>query len=221
MIQNDFAGVALVYIYVAILLIVSEKLMKKYPTAGRKFLHIMTGNIAFLLLIFQTREIMAFIAAGPFIFLTFLMSPHTPIKSIRGKTSAAGHGMGLVYYSVAWTILAYVFFDYKVVIAIGILAMSYGDGFASLIGSRYGKKKYDIYGYQKSYIGSISMFVSSFIMFIVALLFYEFTITLKVIVILAIIALSSMVAEMITPKGLDNLSVPFIASIYFYLALIM
>jgi dolichol kinase len=221
MIQNDFAGVALVYIYVAILLIVSEKLMKKYPTAGRKFLHIMTGNIAFLLLIFQTREIMAFIAAGPFILLTFLMSPHTPIKSIRGKTSAAGHGMGLVYYSVAWTILAYVFFDYKVVIAIGILAMSYGDGFASLIGSRYGKKKYDIYGYQKSYIGSISMFVSSFIMFIVALLFYEFTITLKVIVILAIIALSSMVTEMITPKGLDNLSVPFIASIYFYLALIM
>ena len=89
MIQNDFAGVALVYIYVAILLIVSEKLMKKYPTAGRKFLHIMTGNIGFLLLIFQTREIMAFIAAGPFILLTFLMSPHTPIKSIRGKTSVA------------------------------------------------------------------------------------------------------------------------------------
>lgn len=221
MIQNDFAGVALVYIYVAILLIISEKLLKKYPTVGRKFLHIMTGNIAFLLLIFQTREIMAFIAAGPFILFTFLMSPYTPIKSIRGKTSAAGHGMGLVYYAITWTILAYMFFDNKIVIAIGILAMSYGDGFASLIGSRYGKKKYDIYGYQKSYIGSISMFVFSFITFIVALLFYEFTITLKVIVILAIVALSSMVAELITPKGLDNLSVPFIASIYFYLALVM
>ena len=221
MIQNDLAGVALVYIYVAILLIVSEKLLNKYPTESRKFLHIMTGNIAFILLIFQTREIMAFLAAGPFIFLTFLMSPYTPIKSIRGKTSAAGHGMGLVYYAISWTILAYVFFDHKIVIAIGILAMSYGDGFASLIGSRYGKKRYDIYNDQKSYIGSISMFVFSFIMFIVALIFYEFTITMKVVVILIIIALLSTVAETITPKGLDNLSVPFIASIYFYLAMFL
>lgn len=221
MFQNDFAGVAFVYIYVAILLIISEKLLNKYPTIGRKFLHIMTGNIAFLLPIFQTREIMAFYAAGPFIILTFLMSPYTPIKSIKGKTSAAGHGMGLVYYAISWTILAYVFFDYKIVIAIGILAMSYGDGFASLIGFRYGKKKYVIYNNQKSYTGSFSMFVFSFIMFIVALLFYEFTINLRVVIILAIIALLSMVAETITPKGLDNLSVPFIASICFYLAMFL
>jgi dolichol kinase len=220
MYQNDLTGVILVYLYVAILLIISEKLLKKHPTFGRKVLHIMTGNIAFILPIFQTRVIMAFIAAGPFIFLTFLISPHTPIKSIRAKTSAAGHGMGLVYYSIAWTILAYVFFDDKVVIAIGILAMSYGDGFASVIGSKYSKKKFEIFGNQKSYIGSISMFVFSLIMFIVALLFYEFSITLKIMIILVIIAFSSMIAEVITPKGLDNLSVPFITSIYFYIALI-
>lgn len=221
MIQNDFAGVAIVYIYVAIMLVITEKLLKKNPTFGRKILHIMVGNIAFLLPIFQTREVMAFMAAGPFIIFTFLMSPYTPIKSIRGKTSAAGHGMGLVYYAITWTILAYVFFDDMVVIAIGILAMSYGDGFASLLGSKYGKKKYNIYADQKSYVGSISMFVFTFIMFIVALLFYDFTITMKVIFMLVIVALSSTVAEMITPKGLDNLSVPFIASIYFYLAIIM
>ena len=113
MYQNDLVGLILVYIYVAMLLLISEKLLKKYPIFGRKVLHVMTGNIAFLLPIFQTREIMAFLAAGPFIFLTFLMSPHTPIKSIKAKTSAAGHGMGLVYYSIAWTTLAFVFFDNK------------------------------------------------------------------------------------------------------------
>jgi dolichol kinase len=219
MYQNDLTGVLLVYIYVAILLIISEKILDKYPKFGRKVLHIMTGNIAFLLPIFQTREIMAFIAAGPFIFLTFLMSPHTPIKSIRAKTSAAGHGMGLVYYSIAWTILAYIFFEYKVVIAIGILAMSYGDGFASIIGTKYSKKKFEIFKNQKSYLGSFSMLLFSFIMFIIALLFYEVSVSFKIIIVILIIALSSMIAEVITPKGLDNLSVPFIASIYFYLAL--
>ncbi|KYK20778.1 phosphatidate cytidylyltransferase [Thermoplasmatales archaeon SG8-52-4] len=221
MIQNDFAGLALVYIYVAILLIISEKLLDKYPTFARKFLHIMTGNIAFLLPIFQTREIMAFLAAGPFILFTLLMSTYSPIKSIKGKTSSAGHGMGLVYYAVTWTILAYLFFDYKVVIAIGILAMSYGDGFASLIGSKYAKKRYKIYNDQKSYIGSFSMFAFSIIIFIVALIFYELDVNLEILFILVIIALSSTISEMITPKGLDNLSVPFIASIYFYVALFL
>lgn len=221
MIHSDIAGLALVYVYVAILLIISEKLLNKYPTFGRKFLHIMTGNIAFLLPVFQTREIMAFLAAGPFILFTFLMSPYSPIKSIKGKTSSAGHGMGLVYYSITWTILAYVFFDYKIVIAIGILAMSYGDGFASLIGSKYGKKKYKIYSNQKSYIGSISMFIFSIIVFIIALFFYEININLNIIFILIIIAFSSTIAEMLTPKGLDNLSVPFIASLYFYIAVFL
>lgn len=221
MIHSDIAGLALVYVYVAILLIISEKLLNKYPTFGRKFLHIMTGNIAFLLPVFQTREIMAFLAAGPFILFTFLMSPYSPIKSIKGKTSSAGHGMGLVYYSITWTILAYVFFDYKIVIAIGILAMSYGDGFASLIGSKYGKKKYKIYSNQKSYIGSISMFIFSIIVFIIALFFYEININLNIIFILIITAFSSTIAEMLTPKGLDNLSVPFIASLYFYIAVFL
>ena len=221
MYQNDLAGVLLVYIYVGILLVISERLLNKYPTYGRKFLHIMTGNIAFLLPIFQTRVVMVFLAAGPFILFTYFMSPHTPIKSIKGKTSAAGHGMGLVYYAISWTILAYLFFDDKIIIAIGILAMSYGDGFASLIGIKFGRKKYDIYGDQKSYIGSFSMFVFSFILFIIASIYYNFTITFELVIILVIIALSSTIAETITPKGLDNLSVPFLASMYFYLAMIL
>jgi dolichol kinase len=221
MYQNDLAGVLLVYIYVGILLVISERLLNKYPKYGRKFLHIMTGNIAFLLPIFQTRVVMVFLAAGPFILFTYLMSPHTPIKSIKGKTSAAGHGMGLVYYAISWTILAYLFFDDKIIIAIGILAMSYGDGFASLIGIKFGRKKYDIYGDQKSYIGSFSMFVFSFILFIIASIYYNFTITFELVIILVIIALSSTIAETITPKGLDNLSVPFLASMYFYLAMIL
>ena len=129
---NDIIGLIIVYLYVIVLLLVTEKLIKDL-SISRKVLHIMVGNIAFLLPVFVTREIITFIAAAPFIVLTFLMSPHTPIKSIRGKTSSAGHSMGLVYYSISWTVLAYLFFDNMVVIAIGIFAMSYGDGFASII----------------------------------------------------------------------------------------
>ena len=220
MIHSDFAGVALVYIYVAILLIITEKILDKHPEASRKILHIMVGNIAFLLPIFVTREVMAFAAAGPFILFTFLMSPYTPIKKIRGKTSAAGHGMGLVYYSITWTILAYLFFDNMVVIAIGILAMSYGDGFASIIGLKFGKKKYKIFGDKKSYAGSAAMFIFTFIATIVAILYYGISITPYIVLVLAFIALVAAIVEGLTPKGLDNFSVPFIAAFLYWLILL-
>lgn len=217
MIQSDFTGVALVYIYVAVLLILTEKLHDKYPVLSRKILHIMVGNIAFLLPIFETREIMAFVAAGPFIFLTFLMSPNTPIKSIRGKTSAAGHGMGLVYYSITWTILAYLFFDNMVVIAIGILAMSYGDGFASILGLKYGKKKYKIFSEEKSYVGSFVMFVMTFTTILVAILFYGILVTPYVLLVLLFITLIAALVEGLTPRGFDNLSVPFIVVFLYWI----
>ncbi len=220
MIQNDLVGVAIVYIYVAIMLIVTEKALHKYPSMSRKVLHIMVGNVAFLLPIFQTREVMVFLAAGPFIIFTFLMSPHTPIKSIRGKTSAAGHSMGLVYYSITWTVLAYVFFDNMVVIAIGILAMSYGDGFASIIGSKFGKRKFNIFGDEKSYIGSFSMFVFTLITMIVAVLFYEISLTFQHFMFLSLIALVGAVIEGITPRGFDNLSVPFVISFLYWFFII-
>ncbi len=209
MISSDIAGISLVYIYVAILLLITEKILDKYPTASRKILHIMVGNIAFLLPIFQTRATMAFLAAGPFILFTFLMSPYSPIKSIKGKTSGAGHGMGLVYYSIAWMVLAYLFFDHKEIIAIGILAMSYGDGFASLLGMKFGKRTYNIWGDEKSYIGSIMMLIFTFVMTIIALQFYGISIYDKLLI-LAYIALVATVTEAFSPKGLDNLSVPLL-----------
>lgn len=218
--QGDIAGVLLVYIYVAILLIVTEKLLDNYPEISRKVLHIMTGNIAFLLPIFVTKEVMAFLAAGPFIIFTFLMSPYTPIKKIRGKTSAAGHSMGLVYYSITWTILAFFFFDDMIIIAIAIFAMSYGDGFASIIGIKYGKRKYRVLGDEKSYIGSFTMFVFTFITTIVAVIYYDVGITNYLIISLLVISLAAAIVEGITPKGLDNLSVPFVVTaLYWFLVI--
>jgi len=219
--NGDILGLIFVYVYVAVLLVVSEKVLSKHPTISRKFLHIMVGNVAFILPVFVTREVMAFVAAGPFILFTFLMSPYTPIKSIKGRTSAAGHSMGLVYYAITWTILAYLFFDNMIVIAIGILAMSYGDGFASIMGVRFGHTRYKILDDEKSYVGSISMFLFTFVTIIVAVFYYDFVINQMEIFILVLISFIAALAEGITPKGLDNLSVPFLTAFLFWYIFIM
>lgn len=224
MLQGDVIGILVVYGYVTLLLAVTEKVLVKHPETSRKVLHIMVGNIAFLLPIFVTREMMAFVAAAPFIVLTFLMSPYTPVKSIRGKTSSAGHGMGLVYYAITWTVLAYLFFDNMIVIAIGIFAMSYGDGFASIIGIKYGKHKYNIAGDEKSFIGTTAMFVFTFITMIIAIIYYNsvqatgFDFTLLSMGFLGLFSAAGAIVEGFTPKGLDNLTVPFvIAAMYWFI----
>jgi phytol kinase len=221
MYQNDLLGVAAVYIYVIVLILFTEKVFsKRYPVQSRKFLHIMTGNIAFILPLFQTREIMAFVAAGPFILFTFLMSPYSPIKSMRGKTSEAGHGLGLVYYAITWTVLAYVFFDHREIIAMGILAMSYGDGLASLIGIKYGGRKYTVFKDIKSYIGSLAMLICTFLLLIIALLFYSEPLTVRTVAYLFCMAGVATIVEGITPLGLDNLSVPFITAAMYWFFLV-
>jgi len=212
MVSGDITGVIAVYVYVAILLLLSEKVLKSRPLISRKFLHIMVGNIFFILPLFEHAWVMSFVAAAPFILLTFLVSPYSPLK-IVSETSAAGHGMGLVYYAISWTVLAYVFFNRPEIIAVGIVAMSYGDGFASLIGTKFGKRKYNILGDEKSIEGSIGMFIITILVSLVALYYYGVGINVFVVVAISFVAT---LVEAITPKGLDNLTVSFSAALLYY-----
>ena len=166
----------------------------------------MAGNILFILPMFEHAWVMAFIAAAPFILLTFLVSPYSSLK-IVSETSAAGHGMGLVYYAISWTVLAYVFFNRPEIISIGIVAMSYGDGFASLIGTKFGKRKYTIFRDVKSLEGSISMFIVEILVSLIALCYYGVEINIFVLVVVSFIAT---LVEGMTLKGLDNLTVSLI-----------
>ena len=213
MTSGDIIGVISVYLYVAVLLLLSEKVLNRYPVLSRKFLHIMVGNIFFILPLFDTAWVMSLVAAAPFIPLTFLMSPYSPLKIASG-TSAAGHGLGLVYYAISWTLLAYIFFDYPWVIAMGIVAMSYGDGFASLIGIKYGKRKYNLCGDIKSIEGSLTMFIVVTIVASIALLYYGESLHAFAILCMALL---STIVEGITPKGFDNITVSFSAAILYYL----
>jgi dolichol kinase len=217
MIASDIIGLILVYGYIAILLIISEKVLNKYPTFSRKFLHIMVGNVIFILPFFTSQFVITFLAAAPFILLTFLMSPYSPIK-FNDRISTSGHGMGLVYYAISWTILAFFFFDQQWIIAVGIAAMSYGDGMAALFGERFGKHKYNIFGDKKSFEGSIAMFLVLIVTLGIVLAYYNiFTANF---IIIPVVALIATIFEGITPKGLDNITACF-SAVGVYLLLTM
>ena len=137
---------------------------------------------------------------------------------ISDKTEI-GHPLGLVYYSISFTILTYLFFNRPSIIASGIMPMAYGDGFAALIGEQIGKWKYKIFA-NKSVEGSLSMFLFSFASVACSLLFFSFSSPTQISSILAssfYVSLLATFIEALSPFGLDDLTVPLACGSLSYL----
>jgi dolichol kinase len=215
------------YGYVLAVIFVTGKIGRILSkNSSRKFLHIMIGNLPFVILFFSYNTFplnFPFFVAAPFILLTFLVSPYSPVKSISRKMSGltevteGGHSLGLVFYAVSYTILALFFSAKPYVIASGILPMAYGDASASLVGEKYGRRQFTIFA-KKSVEGCATMFVISFVSLVVSLMFFSVFYSLSVfsLVIAALaVAVVATVIEALTPRGFDNITVPLVGALLF------
>lgn len=219
------------YGYILIVIYVTGKIGRGLSrNSSRKFLHIMIGNLPFLIPFFSFNTFplnFPFFVAVPFVFVTFLVSPYSPIKSLSGKmpelteVTKGGHQLGLVFYAISYTILAGFFSAKPYVIAAGILPMAYGDAAASLVGEKFGKRHFTIFA-KKSLEGSVAMFAVSFVSLEAGLLFfsafYPLSLFSSVIIALAVATVAT-VAEALTPRGFDNITVPVFSALLFLLLL--
>lgn len=145
---NDLIVLAIAYIYVIVIFVLSEFVLDLSPSISRKFLHIMVGNCVFIMPLF-TNPYNALFITVPFTILTFLLTEYSPIK-IDNSVTSSGHALGLLYYATTWTVLIILFpINNLAIVALSIAAMCYGDGFAAVIGEKYGKHEYNISGDKK------------------------------------------------------------------------
>ncbi|MDH5481905.1 MAG: phosphatidate cytidylyltransferase [Candidatus Bathyarchaeota archaeon] len=221
----------LCYAYTLLIIFVSSKLDNFFSVSRkvpRKFLHIMIGNLLFVIPFFTYNSFplnFPFFVAAPFILVTFLASLHYPFrkfgKKLKGLADLTeeGHQQGLVFYAFSYTFLALFFATKPHVIAAGILPMAYGDALASLGGEKYGRRRYKIFA-EKSLEGSMVMFIASFSSFAISLAFfstlYPFLFFDKIFSSLAV-ALVGTLTESVSPKGFDNLTVPALCTLVFLL----
>jgi phytol kinase len=214
------------YAYIILTITIAAKMGHRIPkNARRKFLHIMIGNFVYIIPFFTFTTFptnFPFFVAFPFIPLTILASPSSPInlkKKISGlsEITSSGHNFGLVLYAISYTTLAFLFSDKAYIIIAGILPMAFGDAAASIIGQKSGQHKlWKIPN--KSYEGSAAMFLTTFISvsFSLLLFTYLYPISIPTIIISSLgVAVASTIVEAITPKGLDNLTVPLISAATF------
>jgi len=215
----------LCYGYVILIVFLSGKLatvLNVSQKSSRKFLHAMIGNLPFVIPFF-TSNIYPALVAAPFILVTFLASPYSPFKNskFQGLTNITeeGHSLGLVLYAISYTLLAFFFASAPYIVAGGILPMAYGDSAGSLVGEKYGKRAYNLAA-RKSLEGSIAMFLGSLLSLTIGMLFFSRLYSLQTSnVILAVLTAATVttLAESISPRGADNITVPILGALTFLL----
>ena len=232
MIWSDILALIIVYIYVAAIFVISELVLKTKPEVSRKFLHIMVGNMIFAMPFFSDPWVMVWFLTLPITVVLFFLTEYSPIK-IQNSVTESGHALGLFFYALIWTILIAIYSmlspanDPKFfiwIVALAIVPMVYGDGFAALIGQKFGKVKYTVFGGTKSLEGSLTMFVVTTVMSVfVWMVFTSIGCTMPEFNIVYIIVISAIatLCEAFSYGGIDNLTVPAVTSILYYLVAVM
>ncbi|MDZ8186389.1 MAG: SEC59/DGK1/VTE5 family protein [Nostoc sp. ChiSLP02] len=200
-------GIAAIWVlFILLIAWMVKRFAKAEPEIIRKIVHIGTGNVILLawwLDIPASVGITASILAST----VTLLSYRFPI--LPGINSVGRQSLGTFFYSLSIGILiAWFWYLQKPQYAVlGILVMTWGDGLAALIGQRFGKHKYQVFGTQKSWEGSLTMMFVSYLISNLILVgtqgnsWQAWTISFAV-------AFIATALEAVSFLGIDNLTVP-------------
>lgn len=189
-----------------VLLLISEALWRTKLLRGetaRKSLHIIIGSYVALwprFLTFQQIQIIS-IALLVVVLASHRLHIFHAINDVHRKTwgdslYAVGIGLTATLTSSPW------------VFAVAILHMSVADGFAGLVGSKYGKSnQYKVFGNKKSVVGT-STFI--FLSLIILALFSQSNPTQTAPYIIAVLPILAAAVENIGVMGTDNVMIPIL-----------
>ncbi|MEA5501019.1 diacylglycerol/polyprenol kinase family protein [Limnoraphis robusta] len=206
---NIWQQIALVAVWLGVILLLAEglnRLMSVEAEVSRKVVHIGTGNV---ILLAWWLNIPAWIgiSAGVISGIIALISYKFPI--LPSINSVGRKSLGTFFYAVSIGVLIGCFWpiNQPQYAALGILVMTWGDGLAAVIGQNFGRHRYEIWGIQKSWEGSLTMCLVSYLVSSLILFTVQGNIW-QTWVISVIVAVMATAMEAFSKLGIDNLTVP-------------
>lgn len=173
---------------------------------SRKTVHVIAGTTAaFLPFVMSFRQV----ALLSLIFVVVMLA------SKRINLFSAIHGVkratyGEVFFPCA-ILLSAVFFPHKALYVYGLLVMALSDGFASIVGQKFGKRSYRIWASRKTYAGSATFLLLAVLIGLGVQLVADVGLGPAAAVSLTLALILTM-TEAAMPYGLDNLVLPPLAA---------
>lgn len=220
---NLWINVSLIALGLGLIVLLAEFLDRRISTnteLARKVVHIGTGNV---ILVAWWLQIPAWVGISASIIASIIALLSYYIPFLPGINSVGRKSLGTFFYAVSIGILVAWFwpleqFQYA---ALGILVMAWGDGLAGVIGQRFGQHPYEVWGMKKSWEGSLTMLLVSYVVSSLILLSVQGNVWQTWVVSLAIAFVATSL-EAFSKLGIDNLTVPLgSAAVGFFLSQII
>ncbi len=213
--MRNVIGIFISFAYIAILMVVAKYFERFEKEASRKFIHILLANWWLIVMAFFDDIKYAMIPPIAFVLINFISYKSNLIK-VMEREATEQEGLGTVYFAISLIPLVMLSFGMTqnpLIGLTGFFVMTYGDGFAALVGQTIPSKEYRIFGTTKTVAGSLTMFLVACIIMITVFVFTNTAMWfVKAIEISAVATL----LEAISVKGTDNLTVPIVTSLLTY-----
>lgn len=214
----NLIGILVSVIFVFAIIFISDIFSKKgilKEEGSRKFIHIGVSNWWIIAMIFFKSNIYAAVVPFLFIIINYISYKKNIFSSMERNSEK--NSPGTVFYAISLFILSLITFSANsspYIGAAGILTMGYGDGFAAVFGKKFGKKKIKFLDSEKSIIGSLFMFIFTFVIIFILMSVSGISNRFFVPVLISFVA---MLTELFSPFGTDNLTVPLLVSFIYYI----
>ncbi len=212
--MKNILGIILSYIFIGIIIVFAKFFKKIGEEASRKFIHIMLSNWWFIAMYFFENALWASIVPLSFVVINYISYKKNLISVMERESQ---DGLGTVYYAISLLILAIITFGITNKPEIGlcsVLIMGYGDGLAAVIGKKVKSYEYKIGNTKKTLVGSLTMFVITFITIAIYLGLTGINLWAIKSIVTAIILT---IIEAVSIKGTDNITIPISACTLLFL----
>lgn len=195
--------------WVGIVFLLAEWL-SRYTNTGseitRKVVHIGVGNVILLAWWLKIPAWVGITASALFSIITFLSYRYPILLSV---SSVGRQSWGTFFYAISIGLLISLFWFHGLpqYAALGVLVMTWGDGLAALVGQRFGKHPYVAWGISKSWEGSLTMGLVSYIVSSLILLGAQGNVWQTWLVPIGVVLVATGL-EVFSKFGIDNLTVP-------------
>jgi len=217
----DGLGIVVSYAFVFGFIGVATHLVRRNalrPSTARKIIHIGVAHWWLIAMATMNDPWVASLGPASFIVINALVIRFRLLPAM--DEGADGRNWGTVYFPVSLLVLVNLCWRSALppwVGGVAVLVLGWGDGLAALVGEKSGASGMRIWGGRKSAAGTAAMFAASFMVTLAFTLAYNarFPTLLPAIGVAAAVGGAATVVELLTPWGIDNITVPLaVAGLY-------